>query len=77
MIRRHFFTGLPSYSVFTVLLTHLSPSVSKEKSFGSGLTLTDEMLIALIKISRGSTNKLFGFLFDVDESKVTKIFINK
>ena len=31
------------------------------------------MLIALIKISRGSTNKLIGFLCDL-ESKVTKIF---
>ena len=72
--KTHFFTGLPSYSVFTVLLTHLSPSVSKEKSLGSGLTLADEMLIVLMKISRGSTNKLIAFLFDVDESKVTKIF---
>ena len=32
------------------------------------------MLIVLMKISRGSTNKLIAFLFDIDESKVTKIF---
>ena len=32
------------------------------------------MLIALIKISQGSTNKLIAFLFDIDESKVTKKF---
>ena len=74
MTRKPIFTGLPSYSVFTVLLTHLSPSVSKEKSLGSGLTLADEMLIILMKISRGSANKLIAFLFDVDESKVTKNF---
>ena len=41
---------------------------------GSGLTLADEMLIVLMKILRGSTNKLIAFLFDIDESKVTKIF---
>ena len=32
------------------------------------------MLIVLMKISRGSANKLIAFLFDVDESKVTKNF---
>jgi len=45
----HFFTGLlPSYDVFVVLLTHLSPLVAKEKSFGSGLTLDDELLVTLV-----------------------------
>ena len=32
------------------------------------------MLIVLMKISQGSTNKLIAFLFHDDESKVTKLF---
>ena len=67
--KTHFLTGLPSYSIFMVLLSHLSPSVSKEKSLCSGLTLVDEMLIVLMKILRGSTNKLIAFLFDVEGDK--------
>jgi len=33
------FTGLPSYGVFNVLVTRLTPFVSKDKSLGSGLSL--------------------------------------
>ena len=51
-----FYTGLPSYDVFVLLVTHLSPHVSKSKSIGSGLTLADEFLVSLIKISRACTN---------------------
>ena len=70
----HFYTGLPSYDVFVLLLTHLSLLVSKEKSLGSGLTLADELLVTLIKISRASTNEQIGYMFEIHESKVTKIF---
>ena len=45
------FTGLQSYNVFVLILTHLTPFVTKEKSLGSGLTLDDELLITLMKIS--------------------------
>ena len=72
--RTHFYTGLPSYDVFILLLTHLSPLVSKEKSLGSGLTLADELLVTLIKISRAATNEQIGYMFEIHESKVTKIF---
>jgi len=71
----HFYTGLPSYNVFTLILTHLSPLVSIEKSTGSGLTLADELLlVCLIKISRASTNQQIGYLFEIHETKVTKVF---
>ena len=70
----HFYTGLPSYDVFVLLLTHLSPLVSKEKSLGSGLTLADELLVTLIKISRSFTNEQIGYMLEIHESKVTKIF---
>ena len=72
--RTHFYTGLPSYNVFTLLLTHLSSLVSNEKSTGSGLTLADELLVCLIKISRASTNQQIGYLFEIHETKVTKVF---
>ena len=32
------FTGLPSYGVLAVLVTHLTPHVSKERSLGSSLS---------------------------------------
>lgn len=54
--KTHLYTGLPSYAVFLLFLTHLSPIVSKNKSLGSGLTLEDELLVSLIKISLSSTN---------------------
>ena len=70
----HFYTGLPSHNAFTFLLTHLFPIVSNEKSTGSGLTLANELLVCLIKISRGSTNQQIGYLFEIHETKVTKVF---
>ena len=39
----HLYAGLPSYLVFKVLLTHLSPLVPKMSSVGSGLSLADEL----------------------------------
>lgn len=69
-----FYTGLPSYDVFVLLVTHLSPHVSKSKSIGSGLTLADEFLVSLIKISRACTNQQIGYMFEIHESKVTKVF---
>ena len=50
------FTGLPSYAVFAVLVTHLTPLATKEKSLGSGLSLADELLVTLLKMSQGVTN---------------------
>jgi len=45
------FTGLPSYGVFSVLVTHPTPFVSKDKSLGSGLSFADEVLVTLLKLS--------------------------
>ena len=44
----HFYTGLPFYLVFKVLFIQLSPLVSKMSSVGVGLSLADELLLALI-----------------------------
>ena len=54
--KTHLFTGLPSYAVFAVLVIHLTPLVTKEKSLGSGLSLADELLVTLLKMSQGVTN---------------------
>ena len=72
--KTHLFTGLPSYNVFAVLVTHLTPLATKEKSLGLGLSLADELLITLLKISQALTNQLIGSIFSVHETKVTKIF---
>ena len=70
----HFYTGLPSYLVFEVLLTQLSPLVSKISSVGSGLSLADELLLVLMKLARAITNQDLAYRFDIDCSKVTRIF---
>ena len=70
----HLFTGLPSYNVFTVIVTHLSPLITKENSLGSSLTIADELLVTLMKISQAFTNQIIGNMFEIHESKVTKIF---
>ena len=61
----HLFTGLPSYNVFALILTHLTSFVAKEKSLRSGLTLDNELLVTLTKISRGFRNQviLIGSMF--------------
>ena len=70
----HFYTGLPSYNVFSVLLTNLSPAATKSVNVGSGLSLSDELLLSLMKISRAYTNKDLGYRFHIHKSKVTKVF---
>ena len=64
--------GLPSYNVFSVLLTNLSPTATKEINVGSGLS--DEVLLSLMKISCACTNKDLAYRFHISESKVTKVF---
>ena len=59
----HLFTGLPSYNVFTLIVTHLSPLITKEKRLGSRLTLADELLVTLMKISQGFINQIIGNMF--------------
>ena len=72
--RTHFYTGLPSYNTFAVLLSLLIPVVSKMGNVGSGLSMADELVLVLTKLSRAVTNEDLGYRFDVDKTKVTKIF---
>ena len=36
--------------------------------------MAGELLVTLTKISRASTNELIGYMFEIHESKVTKMF---
>ena len=68
------FTGLSSYGVFAMLVTHLSPLAVKEKSLGSELSLADELFVALLKIFQALLNKLIGSIFNIRERKILKYF---
>ena len=72
--RTHFYTGLPSYNTFAVLLSLLIPVVSKMGNVGYGLSMADELVLVLTKLSRAVTNEDLGYRFDVDKTKVTKNF---
>ena len=77
MIKKtHFYTGLPSYDAFSVLLSNLSPIVANMGSVGSGLSPGDELLLVLInyKLSRAVTNQDLAYRFNIHLSKVTKVF---
>lgn len=41
---------------------------------GSGLSMADELVLVLTKLFRAVTNENLGYRFNVDKTKVTKIF---
>ena len=41
---------------------------------GSGLSMADELVLVLTKLSRAVTNEDLGYRFNVDKTKVTKNF---
>ena len=67
----HYYTGLPSYAVFNVILSKLSPVVAKLGSVGSGISMGDEFLLVLTKLARSVTNQDLAYRFDIHLSKVT------
>ena len=72
----HFYTGLPSYAVFEARFHHLSPLVSKTtgSTSGSGLSLTDEFLLVLIKLARATSNQDLAYRFNIPCCKISNIF---
>ena len=46
--RTHFYTGLPSYAVFNVLLCKLAPQICHIGSVGSGLSVGNAMVDVLL-----------------------------
>ena len=67
-------TGLPSYLMFQVFVTHLSPLVCMMSSAGSELSLADELLLVVMKLVRDTTNQDLAYKLNIDCSKVTRIF---
>jgi hypothetical protein len=72
--RTHFYTGLPSYAVFDVLLNQLAPQICAMGSVGSGLSVGDEFLLVLMKLSRALTNQDLAYRFGTHVTKVPKVF---
>ena len=74
--KTHYFTGLPLYNIFDILVSKLTPVVDKTGNVGSGMSPADELpvVIVLMKLSQGTTNQDLGYHFGIDMSKVMKVF---
>jgi len=69
----HFYTGLPSYIAFTTLLSLLSSVIPLSEQHG-GISLSDQLLMVLIKLRQAMTNQDLGYRFHVHLTRVSKIF---
>lgn len=58
-----------------IINRHIS-ILGKMGNFGSGLSMADELVLVLTKLSCAVTNKDLGYKFDADKTKVTKFFID-
>ena len=66
-----FYTGLPNYGVFQLVLKLCESSVVKSKT---NLTLSDELLLTLMKLRLNLTYDDLSFRFHVSKSSVSVIF---
>ena len=67
----HFYTGLPSYSVFRTLLDLLSKAI---KPHYLGLSAADQFLMVMMKLRHAFTLKDLSYRFGVDITRVSRIF---
>ena len=67
----HFYTGLPSYSVFSTLLDLLSKAI---KPHYLGLSAADQFLMVLMKLRHAFSLKDLGYRFGIDKTRVSRIF---
>ena len=67
----HFYTGLPSYSVFRTLLDLLSKAI---KPHYLGLSAADQFLMVIMKLRHAFTLKDLSYRFGVDITRVSRIF---
>ena len=70
--RTHYFTGLPSYSVFATLLELLSKAIKPYLHFG--ISPGDQLLMVLMKLRHADPFQTLGYYFGVDITRVSKIF---
>ena len=69
-VRTKFYTGLPTYMLFTILFDFLSPYVKKSIK----LSLKDELLLCLMKLRLNLMNEDLAYRFAVAKSTVSRIF---
>ena len=62
----HFYTGLPSYSVFVSLLNLLVGVMSKHLSHG--LSISDQFLLVLMKLRLAVPNQDLAYRFGISTS---------
>ena len=72
--KTHYYTGLPLYNVFDILVSKLTQVVAKTGNVGSGMSPADELVLILMRLSQGTTNQDFAHCFGIDMLKVTKAF---
>ena len=67
----HFYTGLPSYSVFIALLNLLVGVMSKHLSHG--LSVGDQFLLVLMKLRLAVPNQDLAYRFGISPSRVSQL----
>lgn len=68
----HFYTGLPTYSVFVALLNLLVGVMSKHLSHG--LSVSDQFLLVLMKLRLAVPNQDLAYRFGISPSRVSQLF---
>ena len=68
----HFYTGLPSYAVFSSLLDLLLSIMSKRTSHE--LSPQDQFLLVLMKLKLAVPSKDLGYRFSISPTRVSQIF---
>ena len=68
----HFYTGLPSYAVFSSLLDLLLSVMSKRTSHR--LSPQDQFLLVLMKLKLAVPSKDLGYRFSISPARVSQIF---
>ncbi len=69
----HFYTGLPSYTVFTSLLSLLSKLISAQ-STGCCLSTGDQLLLFFMKLRLALPHQDLAYRFGIHMTKVTRVF---
>lgn len=67
-----FYTGLPSYAVFTSLLNLLCSVMSKDGNHG--LHLRDQFLLVLMKLKLALANDDLAYRFGLSRTRVSQLF---
>lgn len=70
----NFLSGLPTHYILMQLYNFVSPRLNE--THRSSLTKFQQLLMTLMKLRLNVSNELLGFLFNVRQSTVSRIFLN-